>query len=426
MVRLAHTISILSVFSALQLHVVAFSFVFTAPIQCGDLTVTWAGGTAPYYLTITPLFSTPQNITIPSSAYNGTYGSYTTTLRATGRESQRRFLLTMSDATGFGTGGTSGLLTAGVDSKSQSCNTTDPGTDFTYQLNTALQQCRPYRWEGYTGAVQPITIYGLIPLGKTFILSPPEGDSYTWNANVASGTNIVFIMVDSQGRQGGSSDLYTVSASDDSSCINANSPGSTAQSTATATASSSPTSSPSGTTNNATVIGGSIAGGAVFLIALASLIWFLLQRNRQRRRHDGDESSVEGMNKRNGRSVDLIPDNQSGHSRPGAQYPLPSPHTGDPLQGHGRSVYDPDPYVLPPPSESQGYFTAADEDQGEGTSGAPGSPQHARGLSTGTTLTGGMSKAQMAASGSMRSHGTQRFVHACDHDVFSNIGAYVN
>ncbi|KAG9104181.1 hypothetical protein FRC06_004818 [Ceratobasidium sp. 370] len=409
MVRLARTLSALGVFGALQMHVAAFSFVFTAPMQCGDLTVTWTGGTAPYYLLITPLFSTPQNITIPNSAYNGTHGSFTTTLRVTGQESQRRFLLTMSDATGFGTGGTSGLLTAGVDSHSQSCNTTDPGTDFTYELNSALQQCRPYRWEGYTGAVQPVTIYGLIPLGKTFILSPPEGNSYTWNANVASGTNIVFIMVDSTGRQGGSTDFYTVSASDDLSCINSNSPGSTAQSTAAATATSPPTSSP-GTTNNAAVIGASIAGGAVFLITLASLIWFILQRKQRRRRYGEDKSSVEGMtHKRNGRSVDLITDDQSGHSRPQAQYPLPSPHTSDPLQAYGRSEYDPDPYVLPPP-EPEGYFPGADEVQGEGASGAPGPARHMRGFSASTAMTGGMSKAQMAASGSVRSHGTQRFV----------------
>ncbi|KAG8678458.1 hypothetical protein FRC09_019823, partial [Ceratobasidium sp. 395] len=159
MVRLAHTLSALGVLSALQAQVAAFSFVFTAPVQCGNLTVTWSGGTAPYSLLITPLFSTPQNISIPNSAYNGTYGSFTTALRVTGTQSQRRFLLTMSDATGMGAGGTSGLLTAGVDGGSQSCNLTDPGTDFTYELNGALRQCQPYRWEGYSGAVQPVTIY---------------------------------------------------------------------------------------------------------------------------------------------------------------------------------------------------------------------------------------------------------------------------
>jgi hypothetical protein len=225
-------------------------------------------------------------------------------------------------------------------------------------------------------------------------------------------------MTDSQGRQGGSTDFYTVSASDDTTCINADSPGSTAQSTAaaTSTASSTPTSNPSSSTNNGTVIGGSIAGGAVLLVTIASLVWFLF-RKRKRSRDAEDESSIQGMNhKRRGRSVDLIPDDQSGLSGRGAQYPLPSPHTGDPLQAHGRdaqgrSVYDPDPYVLPPPSEAEGYFPRADDSwDGHEGMGAPGSVRHARGASIATTSAGGMSKAQMAASGSVRSHGQRRSV----------------
>lgn len=53
----------------------------------------------------------------------------------------KKLLLTMSDATGFNTGGTSDLVTVGA-SQGGSCNTTDIGTSFFYQLNTALVQCR--------------------------------------------------------------------------------------------------------------------------------------------------------------------------------------------------------------------------------------------------------------------------------------------
>ncbi|QRW14872.1 alphaherpesvirus glycoprotein E domain protein [Ceratobasidium sp. AG-Ba] len=413
MARLAQALSALGLLSAAR-TAAAFSFVFTAPVQCGDLTVTWGGGIAPFSLMITPLYSTPQNITIPDSAYNGTHGSYTTTLRVTGKQTQRRFLLTMSDSTGFGSGGTSGLLTAGIDDNSQSCNTTDPGTDFTYDLPSALQQCQPYTWSNYYAATLPLTIYGLIPLGKAFVLSPPSQDrSFTWTANVASGTNLVFVVVDSQGRQGGSSDFYTVSASNDASCIDANSPGSTAQSTAAATSTASTTPISSGTTNNAAVVGASIAGGAVFLIALASLVWFILQRKQRRRGDEEDESSVQAITKkRRGRSVDLLPEERSGHS---GQYPPPSPLTGDPLQtqerdAQGRSVYDPDPYVLPPPSEHEGYFPHTNDHRDGAASNAPGSVRHGRALSVGTTMTGGMTKAQMAASGSSRPQGAQRFI----------------
>lgn len=74
----------------------------------------------------------------------------------------------MSDATGVGTGGTSGVLTAASGS---GCNTTDPGTPFTYSLDRSLQQCRPYTWSNYANAVQPVTITGLIPLGKVRVRS---------------------------------------------------------------------------------------------------------------------------------------------------------------------------------------------------------------------------------------------------------------
>ncbi|KAH7340431.1 hypothetical protein B0J17DRAFT_651324 [Rhizoctonia solani] len=376
----------------------AFSFSYSSPVQCEDLTVTWTGGTAPFSLFF---YSTPQNISIPASAFNGTHGSYTTTLRVTGKSNQGRFLLTMSDATGVGSGGTSGILTAGTGNSS--CNTTDPGTDFVYSLDLSLQQCRPYIWSHYETAVQPITITGLIPLGKTFVLNAPLGDSFSWTTNIASGTNIVFIVVDAQGRQGGSSDLYTVGASDDTSCITSDSPGSTAQvgtltGSSTATATSTPTSTPANQNGNAAVIGSSIAGGAVFLVAIASLVWFFLLRKRKR---SGDEDdSMRGINagKRRGRSVDLLPDDRSMHSAAGTavRYPLPSPHTGDPLHDseRGRSVYDPDPYH-------------EDEFRELGLS----DPFHRRVMSTSTSMSG-MSKAQMAAaaSGSTRSHGPQRFI----------------
>ncbi|KAG9127168.1 hypothetical protein FRC07_000377 [Ceratobasidium sp. 392] len=117
--------------------------------------------------------------------------------------------------------------------------------------------------------------------------------------------------------------------------------------------------------------------------------------------------------KRKGRSVDLITDNRSGHSESVGH----DPRTADPLRPHGhdaheRNVYDPDPYVLPPPSarESQGSAPHVNEGQDDASDSTPRSPRHGRGMSMGTTTTGGMSKAQMAVPGSARSHGTQRFV----------------
>jgi hypothetical protein len=87
------------------------------------------------------MFDVSRNISIPDSAYDprSQKGSFTTQLTF---DAGIQFLLTMSDGSGFGTGGISALLTTGSSQSNTSCNTTQPAPDFLFQLNTALQQCR--------------------------------------------------------------------------------------------------------------------------------------------------------------------------------------------------------------------------------------------------------------------------------------------
>lgn len=101
------------------------------------------------------VFGTPRNISIPATSFSGGQGSYALPLAL---PAGQRFLLTMSDATGFGAGGTTDVMSVGA-SQGANCNTTDPGKHvvlgfksksntessgvaFSYQLNLALQQCR--------------------------------------------------------------------------------------------------------------------------------------------------------------------------------------------------------------------------------------------------------------------------------------------
>lgn len=269
----------LTIFSLLS-SALAFSFdVEGTPTQCADITLTWTGGTAPFRILFTPVFGTPRNVSIPSSAFQDGKGKFSTQLLYA---SDQKFVISMSDAEGFGTGGTTAVLTTqGVDGAS--CNTTDPGVDFSYQLNSALQQCRPYVFSGYDGAVQPVTITGIIPGGQSFILNPPVGPtSYEWTANVWNQTSIIFVMEDSQGRAGGSSDLRAVSTSDDSSCIDGSSPSSTITAGPTST-SSSPSSESSTTADSSTPIGaiaGTVLGALVFLAASVTLGLFCLRKRR--------------------------------------------------------------------------------------------------------------------------------------------------
>jgi hypothetical protein len=101
------------------------------------------------------VFGTPRNISIPVTSFSGGQGSYALPLALS---ASQKFVLTMSDATGFGAGGTTDVMSVGA-SQGGICNTTDPGKHvvlvpksksnaessgiaFAYQLNLALQQCR--------------------------------------------------------------------------------------------------------------------------------------------------------------------------------------------------------------------------------------------------------------------------------------------
>jgi len=269
----------ISLFGASQVG--GFTFTSGTPSECDDLSVSWTGGTPPFQLLIIPVFGTPRNVSIPDTAFNSGQGSFSVTLPI---QKNEQMVLTMSDSTGFNAGGTSSLMTV-APSKGGSCNSTDPGVAFAFQLNTALQQCRPFVFSGFDGAVQPVKIGVVIPGGTAFNLNPPVGSTdFTWVANVARGTSLIFFMTDSQGRQGGSSDNLLVTSSDDNSCINNQSPSSTinpsqTSSTSSSSSSSTTTSVGSGGTSMG-AIAGTVIGGLLFVAMLVTLGLFFLKKRR--------------------------------------------------------------------------------------------------------------------------------------------------
>lgn len=101
------------------------------------------------------VFGTPRNISIPTTSFSGGQGSYALPLAL---PAGQKFVLTMSDSTGFGAGGTTDVMSVGA-SQGGNCNTSDPGKHvmlvfkiksntessgiaFAFELNLALQQCR--------------------------------------------------------------------------------------------------------------------------------------------------------------------------------------------------------------------------------------------------------------------------------------------
>ncbi|KAJ3721474.1 hypothetical protein C8R42DRAFT_721067 [Lentinula raphanica] len=252
--------------SSTLLAVQAFSFSATPAVidSCGNVTLTWTGGSPPFYLLAIP---------------------------------------------GFGSGGDTQILQMGDDS-SESCNTTDPGSAFTFQLNAALQQCREFTFEAYTAAIQPVTILvGVIPGGDSFTLSPPNGStSYEWTADIWNGTTIVFMMVDAEGRQGGTSDTLTVGTSDNSSCINASSPVAT---TSPIASSANSTSTDSGSSTSVGAIVGGAVGGSVTLAAGMLFALCCIRRRRGKEPKHWIEASgalTHGSRRSRSENIDLMSD----------------------------------------------------------------------------------------------------------------------
>ncbi len=141
---------------------------------------------------------------------------------------------------------------------------------------------------------------GLIPLGQAVTLvTDPKTDDFTWQANVASGSSMVFIITDSLGRGGGTSDLETVAESSNAACLNEQSPHSTASSatqmsaTQTATSQSSATANPQSAKSgvNAGVIAGIVVGVAAVLL-LGILLAVFLVRRRDRHKQSSEYGSA--------------------------------------------------------------------------------------------------------------------------------------
>ncbi|KAK2461972.1 hypothetical protein APHAL10511_006435 [Amanita phalloides] len=219
----------------------------------------------------------------------------------------QKFVITMSDATGFGTGGVSRLLTVGT--SKGGCNTKSPSVPFTYQLNTALRQCRPFMVSGYSQGVQPVTLYGVIPRGTAFVVGQSMGQPlFNWTVNVAAGTRIIFFMVDAQGHQGGSSDISRVGNSNDASCLDQNSPSLTASvptytiPTGTSIRPKRPRFRRGGISLGA--IAGTVIGSLLFLAVIITLGLFFLRRQQQ-------SFSPQGGSKDYGDQMALTPGSRS-------------------------------------------------------------------------------------------------------------------
>jgi hypothetical protein len=273
----------------------AYTWQFTSqPRQCQDLSlsISGSGGQPPYSLTIIPTGASPlPNNTEVRTILNIPFSGSSTTLSfkfnypesssfvavvrshhpATFPRSYPHIAphyLQVSDQSGFGSGGASTSVTVQPSSDSSCYNPSQP-TKFAWVFNTdpaGLTQCASVRlwWEPTysNGCVFPstfrnsvhsnsfhqsrrappcrtVSFYGTIPGGTSFAIpqaslsnTTDTGTGFNWTANIAGATNVLLIGNDDRGIGSGGSAQFSISYAGNSSCLNNNSPHSTAGSPA--------------------------------------------------------------------------------------------------------------------------------------------------------------------------------------------------
>jgi hypothetical protein len=156
---------------------------------------------------------------------------------------------------------------------------------------------------------------GLIPGGEHFVLSPPTGPDFTWVADIAAGTQVIFYMMDSRGRQGGVSTNHTVQPLANTSCLDVNSPSSIASAPSQTSSQSS-----NATTVQVGIIAGTAVGGVVLLVVLIIVgIWCIRRASSRQSRSKNDGHDIKN--------------NLPSHQRDGSHIPFMQPGTQTPMSG---------------------------------------------------------------------------------------------
>jgi len=305
--------------SLLFLPVFTRAFTFTlseVPTQCAPLTVNWTGGVAPYEVTFLPLNGINTSTSYWTDSVvdtNITGPSYMTSIRF---PAGLTFIIVVSDATGFATGGTSQVYTVANGTDSSCLPPVAHPLQFFFELenNTRIVQCDQINFQ-ISGAVSlPVTLRGIVPGGESWqYVTPPYLSSgnwppgwndkqMNWTLQLAAGTPVAFMIGDQTGPgSGGITQLLTVEQGTSSSCLSQGyfsttpAPAAGAIETSPASASASPTSTPSsssGSTSHTGAIVGGVVGGLAGIVLLVAGVMFLMHRHNKRKRQQRLQSNI--------------------------------------------------------------------------------------------------------------------------------------
>ncbi|KAI0350822.1 hypothetical protein OH77DRAFT_1379477, partial [Trametes cingulata] len=317
----------------------AYSFVFkNTPRQCQNLELDITGsGSPPYTALIIPTGPTPLPNSIEARRITEVSFTNTTASFQLKFPENSQFVAVVSDSTGFGSGGTSAIVTvlSGSDGCFDTTHSVSPAFLFHIEPTGVLITCEATRiwWEQSDVQGNP-TFQGVIPGGESFqIPQGPvtsvtgQGVGFSWTPSVRGGTTMLLVGGDDRGLGSAGSNSYTIQDGNSVSCLNSTSPSSTPGSPA---GGSYPTSTDGSGVNIGTGGGGShvdigaivggVIGGVVGAIAIALVLLFAVRRQRL---HKGTKE----------RPVDLLQDQE-----------------GPSTDGRPPEYYRPEPFVLPDPT----------------------------------------------------------------------------
>lgn len=220
---------VLLVLSFLIASANAFTFRFTStPAQCEPVEVVWTTGTPPYKILLLPIGFQPQGVET-RVIYEKTVTTGTQTAFNFPFPANSKFVAVMSDGAGFGSGGTSPILTV-HSSNTSSCIPTSPSTPefYFYLSSTTLSQCQSVHISWENASNPPVTVYGVIPQGESFDLNAASrangGTGFDWSVNIPSGTPFFFVSGDANGSgKGGSTDVQNIGGGS-SGCLGSDPP----------------------------------------------------------------------------------------------------------------------------------------------------------------------------------------------------------
>ncbi|KAI0261650.1 hypothetical protein BC834DRAFT_895258 [Gloeopeniophorella convolvens] len=324
-------------------------------------------GNPPYSVLLIPSGPTPfsngiEVRTIQNISFPGTSNTLNFKLNYPANSS---FVATVSDSSGFGSGGTSTPVTV-LQSDDSSCYDTSKSVQgpWVFSVNPAggITQCESVRlWWEQPFVNGTVNFWGVIPGGNSFTIPPgplstnlDTGTGFNWTVDINGGTNMFVVAGDDRGIGAGGSAPFTVAYSADASCLNGSSPSSTpgnpaggSYPTSTSGASTGGGSGGHSSSNTGAIVGGVVGGiGGLLAITFFALFFF-----RRRRYHAVSKE----------RPVNILQDDEDGpESR---QQELPQ-------------YYAPEPFLVPDPTLG-GTSDAGSTHHGDEHSGRP--------LSTSTT-----------------------------------------